>query len=157
MKEFINAIKCTIICQLLCWGIFTICDENKYISQSTAESLAMISGIIILILLLTIYFIYSGRYIKNNNMNSIKFNIMLFSLWSASSILITYGLISLVDNKILHVCQGSGWACFLNGIEYAVEGLFMIALVILILCIKILLFYINILQKTRRDNFFFLF
>lgn len=150
MKEFINAIKCTIICQLLCWGIFTICDENKYISQSTAETLAMISGIIILIILLTIYFIYSGRYIKNNNMNSIKFNIMLFSLWSASSILITYGLISLVDNKILHVCQGSGWACFLNGIEYAVEGLFMIALVILILCIKILLFLYKYITKNKK-------
>lgn len=151
MKEFINAIKCTIICQLLCWGIFIICDENKYISQSAAEVQAMISGIIILILLLTIYFIYSGRYIKNNNMNSKKFNIMLFSLWSASSILITCGLCSLVDNGILHVCRQSGWwPCFLSGIEYGLEGIFMIALVILILCIKIIIVLYKYITKNKK-------
>ena len=150
MKEFINAIKCTIICQLLCWGIFIICDENKYISQSSAESLAIISGIIMLVILLVIYFISVNKYIKNKNMNSIKFNVILFTLWSVTSILITYGLISLVDNKILHVCQGDGWACFLNGIEYAVEGFFMIALVILILCIKIIIVLYKYITKNKK-------
>ena len=150
MKEFINAIKCTIICQLLCWGIFIICDENKQISQSSAESLAIISGIIMLVILLVIYFISVNKYIKNKNMNSIKFNVILFTLWSVTSILITYGLISLVDNKILHVCQGDGWACFLNGIEYAVEGFFMIALVILILCIKIIIVLYKYITKNKK-------
>ena len=102
MKEFINAIKCTIIFQLLCWGIFIIFDENKYISQSTTESLAIISGIIILIALLVVYFIYSDKYIKKNNMNSYNFNIILFSSWSATSLLVTYGLIYLV-NKIIYM------------------------------------------------------
>ena len=150
MKEFINAIKCTIICQLLCWGIFIICDENKYISQSSAESLAIISGIIMLVILLVIYFISVNKYIKNKNMNSIKFNVILFTLWSVTSILITFGLNSLVDNKILHVCQGSGWSCFLNGIEYAVEGFFMIALVILILCIKIIIVLYKYITKNKK-------
>ena len=150
MKEFINAIKCTTICQLLYWGIFIICDENKYISQSTAESLAIISGIIMLIILLVIYFIFVNKYIKNKNMNSIKFNVILFTLWSATSILITYGLCSLVNNKILHVCQGSGWSCFLNGFEYIMEGFFMIALVILIIITKIIIFLYKYFTKNKK-------
>ena len=150
MKEFINAIKCTIICQLLCWGIFIICDENKYISQSSAESLAIISGIIMLVILLVIYFISVNKYIKNKNMNSIKFNVILFTLWSVTSILITFGLNSLVDNKILHVGQGSGWSCFLNGFEYIMEGFFMIALVILIIIIKLIIFLYKYFTKNKK-------
>ena len=150
MKEFINAIKCTIICQLICWVLFILCDENKYISQSSAESLAIISGIVILIVLLIIYFIYINRYVKNKDMNSRRFNIILFFLWLVTSILMTFGLLNLVDNKILHVCQSSGWSCFLNGIEYGIEGFFMIALAVLILIIRIIIIFYNYITKNKN-------
>ena len=154
MKEFINAIKCTIICQLICWGVFILCDENKYISQylsySCAETVAMNSGIVILIVLLVFYFISANKYVKNNNMNSKKFNIILFFLWSATSILITLVLTSLVANNVLHVCQESGASCFLNGIEYVAEGFFMVALAVLILIIKIIIIFYKYITKNKK-------
>ena len=64
MKEFIEALKWTIICQLLCWGFFILCDE-KYISQSSSVEFALNSGVIILIILFFIYFVEHNFYINN--------------------------------------------------------------------------------------------
>lgn len=151
MKEFIDAIKCTLICQLICWGLFIICDENKLMLQTNAEELALICGIGTLIVLFIVYFIYADKYVKNNNMNSIKFNIILFFLWLATSSLTTYGLCILVDNNILHACYDSGWACFLNGIEYLIEGFFMIVFALLVLIIKItIIFCLYIVKVTKK-------
>ena len=83
-------------------------------------------------------------------MNSKKFNTIFFFLWSVTSILITFGLLELVDNKILHVCQGLGWSCFLNGIEYAIEGFFMITLAVLILIIKIIIISYKYITKGNE-------
>ena len=150
MKELLNAIKYTIICQLVCWGIFILCDEIKYIPQSEAESLAGYSGLAILIILLVCYFIYSDKYIERNNLNSKKFNIFLFFLWSITSILMMYGLFFLVDNEILHICQGTGWECFLNGFEYIIQGCFMVATAVLILIIKIIIALYKHITKSKR-------
>lgn len=149
MKEFLYAIKYTIIFQILCWGIFILCDENKLISQSDAENLALYSGIAILIGLLVIYYICVKKIIKKHNLNSTKFNIILLLLWSVSSKLITNGLNTLVINKKIHICQGSGWECFLNGIEYDIEGLLMIALAILILIINLIIIIYKYIKKKK--------
>ena len=136
MKEFIKALKCVLISQLIYWGIFILCDENKYVSQSTAEGNAIIGGIILLIGLLILYFVYINKFITKNNLNSKKFNIFLFVLWIVFSVLSSYVLLGMVDNNYLHICRGEGWDCFLNGIEYGLQGIFMVLLAILILIIK---------------------
>ena len=152
MKEFISAFRCALIFQLICWSVFILFDENKYISQSSAESLAITSGIIILIILLFIYFIFMDKFIKRNDMNSKIFNAYLFLIWSLLSIAIMFGLFYLIDNKYLHVCQSTGWGCFLNGIEYGLEGFFMISLAILIIIVK---FIITIYKYiTKNKNYF---
>lgn len=149
MKEFAKAIKCVLICQFLCWGIFILCDESKFISQSSSEGIATISGIILLISLLIIYFIFANNIIKKHSMNSKKFNIFLFISWVITSILVMFVLISLVDNKYLHVCQGSGWDCFLNGIEYGLQGIFMVILAILILIINLIIKFYRFITKRN--------
>ena len=149
MKEFIKAIKCVTICQLLCWGIFILCDENKFVSQSSAESMAIISGIILLIALLIIYFVFGNRFIKKYNINSIKFNIFLLILWIVISLLVMVVLIGLVDINYLHVCQTSGWGCFLNGIEYGLQGIYMVILAILILIIKLIILFYKFITKRN--------
>lgn len=82
-------------------------------------------------------------------MNSKKFNIFLFILWVITSILISYILLNLVGEH-LHICRGEGWDCFLNGIEYGLQGIFMVWLAILILIIKILSNFIKKLQKAKK-------
>lgn len=150
MKEFLNALKCTIIFQLLCWGCFVICDENKFIPQSSAEDLALSSGLLILVILLFVYFLFANKYIKSNNMNSKRFNIILFFLWTISSILIMFESMNLVSNNYLHVCQDTGWDCFLNGIEYGIEGFFMVVLAILILIIKVIIMIYKHIKKKKQ-------
>lgn len=150
MKELINATKCTIICQLICWGAFILCDENKYMSQSSANSLASISGIIILLLLFVIYFIYSDKYIKNNNMNSLKFNILLFFTWSVLSWLIMWILLNLMSHGIFHPCQGSNLFSCLDRIVYIYEAFSMIGIAILILIIKVIILLYKSITKKRK-------
>ena len=138
MKEFTKALKCVLIYQLICWGIFILCDENKFVSQSTAEGNAIINGIILLIGLLILYLVFINKFIAKNNLNSKKFNIFLFILWAVISILISSILLNLVG-EYLHICRGEGWDCFLNGIEYGLQGIFMVFLAILILIIKLII------------------
>lgn len=150
MKELLNAIKCTIICQLICWGLFILCDENKFIEQADAENLASISSIIILTILLVVYFLYANKYIKKHNLNPIRFNIILFILWIGSSILISNTLTNLVINEKLHICQDHGWNCFLNGFEYTIEAFFMITLAVLILIINIIIAIYKYIKNKKK-------
>ena len=151
MKEFTKSIKCVLLYQIICWGLFILCDENKLISQTLSEEIAMITGIIVLIVLLIIYFIFSNKYIKKNNLDSKKFNILLFIIWIISSISIMFVLFNLVENEYLHVCDGSGWDCFLNGIEYGIEGILMIFLAILILIIRIIIMFYKYIVKSKNN------
>lgn len=148
-KEFIKALKCVLIYQLICWGVFILCDENKFVSQSTAEGNAIIGGIILLIGLLILYFVYVNKFIAKNNLNSKKFNIFLFILWVITSILISFILLNLVGEH-LHICRGEGWDCFLNGIEYGLQGIFMVWLAILILIIKIIIKFYKKITKSKK-------
>ena len=126
-----------------------ICDENKFVSQSTAEGNTIIGGIILLIGLLTLYFVYVNKFIAKNNLNSKKFNIFLFILWVITSILISSILLNLVGEH-LHICHGEGWDCFLNGIEYGLQGIFLVLLATLILIIKIIIKFYKKITKSKK-------
>lgn len=126
-----------------------ICDENKFVSQSTAEGNAIIGGIILLIGLLILYFVYVNKFIAKNNLNSKKFNIFLFILWVITSILISFILLNLVGEH-LHICRGEGWDCFLNDIEYGLQGIFMVLLATLILIIKIIIKFYKKITKSKK-------
>ena len=108
MKEFKQALKLVLIFQILCWGIFTLCDENPLTTQSTAENIALSFALLSQIGLLIFYYIHINKQIKKNNLNSLKFNIFLFILWIASSISMIYIFLYLVEKNYLHVCQGIG-------------------------------------------------
>lgn len=152
MKEFLNALKHILIFQLISWGLFTLIDENTFVSQSIAENIAFTVGLIIQVIILVIYFIYTNKGVKKTNLNLIKYNIFLFILWNAISILITTGLVYLVNNGYLHICQGTGWDCFLNGIEYMLYGLSMIVLSLLILLIDVIIIIYKYIVKRNELN-----
>ncbi len=143
MKELLHAIKCVIILQIIAWGVFTLCDETIFASD---EQIALIIGIIFLISILILYFIYINKYIKKYNLHNTRFNSFLFILWSIISFLSLNGMLSLVNKKALHVCEGTGWSCFLNGIEYGIYGICMLiiaGIIVLIQFIKTLFKRIN--------------
>lgn len=141
MKEFTRSLICVLLSQLVCWGAFILCDENKFISQNTAEHMAMIVGSILLILILVLYFVFKNKFITKNKLNSKKFNIFLFVIWQISTILIYFVLESLIG-KYLHACTQKSvldWSCFLNGIEYLLYGILSFLLPVLILIINLII------------------
>lgn len=133
MREFLNALKWSLIFQVICWGSFILFDENGIFEVA----FAMILGVILLIGVLIYYFKYCNKYLEKNNLNSLKFNISLFVIWFFMTIGMTAFLLELIENDYLHYCGGGGWDCFLNGIEYLFHGFFMVILSLIIGVIKI--------------------
>ena len=138
MKEFIKALKCVLLSQLLCWGIFILCDENKFVSRTTAEHIAMIVGPILLIMVLILYFVFKNKLIQKNKLNSKKFNIFLFIIWIIFTILI-YFILEFLVGEYLHICDGYSWTCFLNGIEYLLYAVLVFLFPILTLIISLII------------------
>lgn len=148
MKELGKALKISAILQFICWGLFILLDENKIMNQNLAEETALVTGIVILIGIIVLYFIKANKYITKNQLRSTRFNIFLAGSWILLSIIISYILLYLVNNGYLHECRSSGWGCFLNGIEYAIECFLMILQAAIFLLIKsILRFYKYIKNK----------
>lgn len=141
MKEFIKALKCVLLSQLLCWAVFILCDENKFVSKTAAEYTAMIVGPILLIVVLVLYFVFKNKYITKNKLNSKIFNLFLFVIWIIFTILMGLILEYLVG-KYLHVCTRTSvisWTCFLNGIEYFLYTILVFLFPILILIINLII------------------
>ena len=143
MKEFLLSLKWSLIFQGVCWGSFILFDENGIFNIT----LAMFLGIIVLIGILVYYFKYCNKYLKKNNLNSLKFNISLFLLWFFMTIGMTAFLMSLVEKGYLHYCGEGGWDCFLNGIEYFFQGFFMVILSFIIVIIKFIMWIYKFLKK----------
>lgn len=150
MKEFLEALKINILFQVVCWGIFILCDENKLMHQSSAVSLAINTSIIILLCIIILYFIYINKYIEKKNIKSIKFNIWLMFWWIITTIATMFYLLMLVDKKILHVCTGTGWSCLLNGFEYGIQGFLMLTLAAIIIIIKIIIMLYKHIRKGKN-------
>ena len=146
MKEFTKAIIVVLIGQLLSWGLFILCDESKLMEQGTAENTALLVSLLFSIALIIIYFIYSKKFIKKYELNSVKFNSFLFSFWIILSYIIMNFMFIQIDKGYLHVCKDD---CFLNGIEYGANGLFMVSSAIIILLIKLLILIINKLKEDK--------
>ena len=64
MKEFKKSLKHVVLVQIICWLIFILIDENKFTSQSTAEDISVIAGIVIQLIVLVIYFIFAKKIIN---------------------------------------------------------------------------------------------
>lgn len=128
MKEFLKALKYAIIFQIISWGIFILVDESPFIIKSNAEMISIWIGIFLLLILILLYFIFSKKVIIKNNLNSLAFNINLLVLWVIFSIMGIYVTLKLVDMRVLHYCGGTGWDCFLNGIEYGLFGFGMLTI-----------------------------
>lgn len=130
MREFSKSLLYVFVTQIVCWGIFILCDEL------VDEGLALILGVVFAISVFILYFVCVKKIIDKNKLNSIRFNVFLNFLWVGFSILHTSILLYLVDKGILHYCEPIGWSCFLNGLEYAMHGILLIIISVMIVLWK---------------------
>lgn len=153
MKHFLTALKHVLFCQIICWGIFMLFDEEiPFLPFSGEPDLALIVGIIILVIYLILYYAYLPKTIKKKELSSLKYNTFLFIIWNITTILIAYALITLVDNNFLHVCTGDGWACFLNGLEYYIYPIIQSGLSALILFINLIIVIYKAIKKRITES-----
>ncbi len=151
MKEFFKALLYVFITQIVCWGIFTLCDEFPLINQDNAESLALTIGLLLSLIILILYFVFVKVIINKNKLNSKLFNVFLISLWIVISLLNSYIFTSLVDEGVLHYCESYGWNCFLNGIEYVMYGILLVVVSLVIILWKI---FSGIYRFFKKRSFF---
>lgn len=151
MKELKYSLIYVTLFQILCWGVFIICDEFPFVSRINAELFAMGLGTVLLIVLLIVYFLFSRDIIKEKKLKSRRFNLLLVIFWIIFSISMTILTTYLVDKGILHNCyedENTSWlTCFLNGIEYFYFGIELVLQAIILVIIKIIKLIIKKLKK----------
>ncbi len=137
MKELKKALSIALLWQLIGWFILILCDENHFINQSSREMLSLLFEVLFLLVTLSLYFIFSKKIVLKYNYNKWKFNASLIILWGVFSIIMTWIMSYLISNELLHVCEDSGWDCFLNGFEYPLFGIGMIFQIVIVFLVKI--------------------
>ena len=140
MKELKYVLLYTIIFQIISWFVFMIGNETNIIPF-------ILSFIIIPIALIALYFSFIKNLITLHKLDRLKFNILLTFTWIFITGINTFIFLGLVDNHIISVCSGSGWDCFLNGIEYLLFGIILGLIVLVIAIIKIIVFVIKRIRK----------
>lgn len=63
-----------------------------------------------------------------------------------------YTFIHLIDIKFFHYCKGSGWDCFLYGLEYLLIGIEYAILPAIVLIIWLIVKLIKFLSNKFKNN-----
>lgn len=79
--------------------------------------------------------VYIKTYKKETEINCYLYNIINSILLIITNIMLGYLFLYLIDLGIFHQCPGSGWECFLFGIEYIFIGFEYAFLTLLVLVI----------------------
>lgn len=144
VKKITNIILILLKNLLILWLPILLIEETSLIKFIHDEGIVIFSVIISIICLI----IYIKNY-KNNkaNINCYLYNIINTILLIISNIALGYCFFSLIDLNIFHQCLGTGWSCFLFGIEYIIIGFIYAIISIIILIIWLLIKLIKYLTK----------
>ena len=96
-------------------------------------------------------------YIKTYKKNVVKVNCYCYNIVNAILLIIInvvlgYFFLYLIDIGVFHQCKGSGWDCFLFGVEYLFIGFEYAFLTLIALVIWLLVRLIKFLNSRLRDN-----
>lgn len=153
-KTYLWSLLIAFVSQLFIWGLFIFFDENPFLNQDFAETIACISSIVLQFIAVVLLLVFEKKLLKKINSNSLPFYIFFFINWCAFSILGGILTLKLVDLNILHYCdssvEGSLFGpCFLNGIEYLFEAFFMLCAIVLLIIIRVIILIIKCLKRDK--------
>ena len=146
MKEFKNAMIYVLLSQGLCWLIFYLFDDQKYVFNADISNSASIIGIICLIVLLILYFVFTNKIVTKNKLNFKKFNIFLFLIWIFVQIPVAFILDIILD--AIRPCESFG--CILIGFEYFIQWFLMLLFPILIFIINLIIKLCKHIKKNKK-------
>jgi hypothetical protein len=146
MKEFKNAMIYVLLSQGLCWLIFYLFDDQKYVFNADISNSASIIGIICLIVLLILYFVFTNKIVTKNKLNIKKFNIFLFLIWIFIQIPVAFILDIILD--AIRPCESFG--CIFIGFEYFIQWFLMLLFPILIFIINLIIKLCKHIKKNKK-------
>ena len=120
MKKVIYIISTLLKSLLLLWVPILLIEETFLLNYIDAG--IYVFSLIISILCLIMY-IKTYKKINKKQINCYLYNIINTILLVIFNIALGYLFLNLIDLNVFHQCLGSGWDCFLFGIEYLIIGI----------------------------------
>ena len=120
MKKVIYIISTLLKSLLLLWVPILLIEETFLLNYIDAG--IYVFSFIISILCLIMY-IKTYKNINKKQINCYLYNIINTILLVIFNIALGYLFLNLIDLNVFHQCLGSGWDCFLFGIEYLIIGI----------------------------------
>ncbi len=120
MKKVIYIISTLLKSLLLLWVPILLIEETFLLNYIDAG--IYVFSLIISILCLIMY-IKTYKNINKKQINCYLYNIINTILLVIFNIALGYLFLNLIDLNVFHQCLGSGWDCFLFGIEYLIIGI----------------------------------
>ena len=144
MKEVKYGVLIAFLVQLVLWVFSTIIFELDGFDFSSI--LYNLDALVILILPIE-YIFFSKKFIKKKKLNAKKFDIVFLCSWFIFTILFLILADALIRWGIVLNCGGSGWDCFLNGIEFYLLAFALLLEIGVVLCIRLGQFIYKKLKK----------
>lgn len=144
MKEFKYSLIIAFLVQLVVWLFSTLVFEFDGFDFS---NIFFLLDLLILLLLPIGYIFFSKRFVIIKKMNTKKFDIIFLISWFIFTILFLILADALVRWGIVLNCGGSGWDCFLNGIEFYLLAFALLLEIGVVLCIRLGQFIYKKLNK----------
>lgn len=144
MKEFKYSLIIAFLVQLVVWLFSTLVFEFDGFDFS---SVLFNLDALILLLLPIGYIFFSKKIIKSKKLKSRRFDLIFLISWFIFTILFLILADALVRWGIVLNCGGSGWDCFLNGIEFYLLAFALLLEIGVVLCIRLGQFIYKKLNK----------
>lgn len=150
MKHFVYTILLLLKSLLILWVPILLVEETFLFNYVGPVGSLIIS--VILSILCLIMYIKTYKKIKKEKKNYYLYNIFNAILFIIFNLTLGYFFINLIDLKIFHHCVGSGWDCFLFGIEYLIIGFEYAFLSAIILVIWLFVRLIKFLKNKLKNS-----
>ncbi len=150
MKKFISIISLLLKNLLILWVPILLIEETFLFNYLGSEYFLTLISIIASSLCLNSYI---KTYKKvNGKINCYLYNIVNAILLVIFNLVLGYFFFYLIDINIFHQCMGSGWECFLFGIEYVIIGFEYALLSAITLVIWLFIRLVKFLSSKLKNN-----
>lgn len=146
MNKVIDIMASLLKSILILWIPILLIEETffyEYIGPQGSFIFSIIASILCFI-------VYKKGYKKVDRIDCYFYNIINAILLVITNVILGYFFLYLIDIEVFHQCTGSGWDCFLFGIEYLFIGFEYAFLSIIVLVIWLFVKLIKFLNYRKK-------
>lgn len=149
MKTLIDRTLLYLKIILILWIPILLIEETSLFNIVDKTGISFICTIPSFMISFYIYVITCTKKVQDKSINCYKYNIFNTIILGIINIFLGYYFVHLIDIGIFHQCPGSGWDCFMFGIEYLIFGIEYALLSAIILIIWLI---VKLIKKIKLKN-----